>query len=253
MSSSRARKRTGPPVRAGYPSRLSWSAPDRAAAAGGSGYVRFRSGARPGTTSSRAILFDRAGAVRASAQQEFPQLYPQPGWVEHDPLAIWGSQLDVAREALARAGASATQLAAIGIANQRETTLLWERASGRPLHNAIVWQDRRTARFCDELKAEGFEAGSSWSARAWVTDPYFSGTKLRWLLENVPGARERAHCGELAFGTVDTWLLWQLTGGRLHVTDLSNASRTMLYDIHGWTGASRFWSASTSRAPCCRA
>ena len=190
-----------------------------------------------GTTSSRAIVFDRAGGIRAVAQQEFPQHYPQPGRVEHDPLAIWRSQLEVAREALARAGADAAQLAAIGIANQRETTLLWERDGGRPLHNAIVWQDRRTAGFCDELKAEGFDRVIL-ERTGLVTDPYFSGTKLHWLLEHVPDARSRAERGELAFGTVDSWLIWQLTGGRLHVTDVSNASRTMLYDIHAqdWCG-----------------
>ena len=184
-----------------------------------------------GTTSSRAILFDHAGSACATAQLEFTQHYPQPGWVEHDPLDIWQTQLAVAREAMAQAGASASQLAAIGIANQRETTLLWERSSGRPLHNAIVWQDRRTARFCDELKAEGFDRVIL-ERTGLVTDPYFSGTKLHWLLEQVPGARARAERGELAFGTVDSWLIWQLTGGRLHVTDVSNASRTMLYDIH---------------------
>ena len=184
-----------------------------------------------GTTSSRAILFDHAGSACVTAQQEFTQHYPQPGWVEHDPLDIWRTQLAVARDAMAQAGASASQLAAIGIANQRETTLLWERSSGRPLHNAIVWQDRRTARFCDELKAEGFDQVIL-ERTGLVTDPYFSGTKLHWLLEQVPGARARAERGELAFGTVDSWLIWQLTGGRLHVTDVSNASRTMLYDIH---------------------
>ena len=184
-----------------------------------------------GTTSSRAILFDHAGSACATVQQEFTQHYPQPGWVEHDPLDIWQTQLAVARAAMAQAGASASQLAAIGIANQRETTLLWERSSGRPLHNAIVWQDRRTARFCDELKAQGFDRVIL-ERTGLVTDPYFSGTKLHWLLEQVPGARLRAERGELAFGTVDSWLIWQLTGGRLHVTDVSNASRTMLYDIH---------------------
>lgn len=184
-----------------------------------------------GTTSSRAILFDRSGSPRAVAQQEFPQLYPQPGLVEHDPLVIWQTQLEVARQALAQAGVAATQLAAIGIANQRETTLLWERDTGRPVHNAIVWQDRRTARFCDELKAEGFDQVIL-EHTGLVTDPYFSGTKLHWLLQHVPGARARAERGELAFGTVDSWLVWQLTGGRLHVTDVSNASRTLLYDIH---------------------
>ena len=191
-----------------------------------------------GTTSSRAILFDHAGSACATAQLKFTQHYPQPGWVEHDPLDIWRTQLAVARDAMAQAGASASQLAAIGIANQRETTLLWERSSGRPLHNAIVWQDRRTARFCDELKAEGFDQVIL-QRTGLVTDPYFSGTKLHWLLEQVPGARTRAERGELAFGTVDSWLIWQLTGGRLHVTDLSNASRTMLYDIHAldWSNA----------------
>ncbi len=191
-----------------------------------------------GTTSSRAILFDHAGSACATAQQEFTQHYPQPGWVEHDPLDIWQTQLAVARDAMAQAGASASQLAAIGIANQRETTLLWERSSGRPLHNAIVWQDRRTARFCDELKAEGFDRVIL-ERTGLVTDPYFSGTKLHWLLQQVPGARARAERGELAFGTVDSWLIWQLTGGRLHVTDVSNASRTMLYDIHAldWSHA----------------
>ena len=184
-----------------------------------------------GTTSSRAILFDHAGSACATVQQEFTQHYPQPGWVEHDPLDIWQTQLAVARAAMAQAGAGARQLAAIGIANQRETTLLWERSSGRPLHNAIVWQDRRTARFCDELKAQGFDQVIL-EGTGLVTDPYFSGTKLHWLLEQVPGARARAERGELAFGTVDSWLIWQLTGGRLHVTDVSNASRTMLYDIH---------------------
>ena len=191
-----------------------------------------------GTTSSRAILFGHAGSACATVQQEFTQHYPQPGWVEHDPLDIWRTQLAVARDAMAQAGAGASQLAAIGIANQRETTLLWERSSGRPLHNAIVWQDRRTARFCDELKAQGFDRVIL-ERTGLVTDPYFSGTKLHWLLEQVPGARARAERGELAFGTVDSWLIWQLTGGRLHVTDVSNASRTMLYDIHAldWSNA----------------
>ncbi|MCY4526084.1 MAG: glycerol kinase GlpK [Anaerolineaceae bacterium] len=184
-----------------------------------------------GTTSSRAILFDRAGNISAVAQREFPQLYPQPGWVEHEPLAIWQTQLGVAQQALAEAGADAAQLAGIGIANQRETTLLWERDSGRPLYNAIVWQDRRTAGLCDELRAEGFDQVIL-EHTGLVTDPYFSGTKLHWLLQQVPDARSRAERGELAFGTVDSWLIWQLTGGRLHVTDVSNASRTMLYDIH---------------------
>lgn len=184
-----------------------------------------------GTTSSRAIVFDEAGRIVSSAQRELTQHYPQPGWVEHDPLEIWQSQLATAREALAGAGLAATELAALGITNQRETTLLWERASGRPLANAIVWQDRRTAAQCAQLKADGLEA--VFRARTGlVLDPYFSGTKLRWLLDHVPDARARAEAGELAFGTVDSWLVWQLTGGALHVTDVSNASRTLLYNIH---------------------
>ena len=190
-----------------------------------------------GTTSSRAIVYDREGRPRATAQREFPQHFPQPGWVEHDPLDIWQSQLAVAREALAQGGITAAQVAAIGIANQRETTLLWERSSGRPLHRAIVWQDRRSAGLCEELKAEGFDRVIL-ERTGLETDPYFSGTKLQWLLENVPGARRRAEAGELACGTVDSWLVWQLTGGRQHITDISNASRTMLYDIH-----ERRWSA----------
>ena len=184
-----------------------------------------------GTTSSRAILFDARGAIVASAQQEFPQLFPQPGWVEHDPEAIWSSQLGTAREAIARAHIDPGRIAAIGIANQRETTLLWDRRSGTPLANAIVWQCRRTAPMCDRLKAEGFDQVIR-DRTGLVADAYFSGTKLAWLLENVPDARARAERGELAFGTVDTFLLWRLTAGRLHLTDPSNASRTMLYNIH---------------------
>jgi len=187
-----------------------------------------------GTTSSRAILFDQAGAIRASAQQEFPQLFPQSGWVEHDPLEIWSSQLEVARAALARAGLSAGDVAAIGITNQRETTVVWDRRTGEPIHNAIVWQDRRTARFCDVLKRAG-HGGVITRKTGLVLDAYFSGSKLRWLLDHVPGVRERAQRGELAFGTIDTWLLWKLTGGALHVTDPSNASRTLLFNLH--TGA----------------
>ncbi|MCY3574661.1 MAG: glycerol kinase GlpK [Chloroflexi bacterium] len=186
-----------------------------------------------GTTSSRAILFDRGGRIIRSAQQEFPQIYPQPGRVEHDPRAIWQSQLAVAREVIA----DPADIAAIGISNQRETTLIWDRHSGAPIHNAIVWQDRRTAGFCDELKAEGFDK-TILRRTGLVTDAYFSGTKVAWLLDNVPGARERAANGELAFGTVDSYLAWQLTGGRLHITDVSNAARTMLFDIHraDWSG-----------------
>jgi glycerol kinase len=184
-----------------------------------------------GTTSSRAILFDRDGTIRASAQQEFRQIFPQPGWVEHDPTEIWATQSGVLHEALAKAHLSARDVAAIGITNQRETTILWDRATGRPVANAIVWQDRRTAPLCDELRAAGHSemiAGKT----GLVIDAYFSGTKLRWLLDHVDGARAKAERGELAFGTVDSWLVWHLTGGRVHCTDASNASRTMLFDIH---------------------
>ena len=183
-----------------------------------------------GTTSSRSILFDRSGAVVASAQKEFPQLFPQPGWVEHDPDAIWSSQAGTMTEVLARAGATAGDVAAIGITNQRETTLVWERATGRPIHPAIVWQDRRTARACDALRRRGL-ASLIRRKTGLVIDAYFSATKLAWILQHVPGARQRARRGELAFGTVDTWLIWNLTGGRTHVTDPSNASRTMLFNL----------------------
>jgi len=184
-----------------------------------------------GTTSSRAIVFQRDGTVRASAQQEFRQIFPQPGWVEHDPLEIWATQSGVMHEALARAGIDAGDIAAIGITNQRETTLVWERATGRPIANAIVWQDRRTAPMCDALREAGHAATFA-RKTGLVLDAYFSGTKLRWLLDHTQGARERAERGELCFGTVDTWLVWHLTGGAAHVTDASNASRTLLFDIH---------------------
>ncbi len=191
-----------------------------------------------GTTSSRAIVFDRDGSIRHLAQREFTQIYPRAGWVEHDPREIWDSQLATAREAVAAARLQPADIAAIGITNQRETTLLWDRATGAPVHNAIVWQDRRTAAFCDGLRRAG-HARLIQERSGLVIDAYFSGSKLRWLLDNVPGARERAERGELAFGTVDSWLLWQLTGGALHVTDATNASRTMLYDLHtgSWSDA----------------
>ena len=176
------------------------------------------------------MVFDDAGGVRATAQAEFRQIFPQPGWVEHDPEEIWRSQLEVAREAIANARLSARDLAAIGITNQRETTILWDRRSGAPLANAIVWQDRRTADECDRLKRAGHAPGVT-AKTGLVLDPYFSATKLAWLLDHVPGARARAERGEIAFGTVDSWLVWKLTAGRLHVTDPSNASRTLLYDI----------------------
>jgi len=183
-----------------------------------------------GTTSSRAILFDRDGQIVRVAQAEFPQIYPEPGWVEHEPEAIWETQYSVAQEVLVSQGISAGDVAAIGITNQRETTLIWERDSGKPIYNAIVWQCRRTAPLCEELKAEGFDKLIA-ERTGLVTDAYFSGTKVAWLLDHIPGARRRAERGELAFGTVDTFLMWRLTGGRLHATDVSNASRTMLYDI----------------------
>ncbi len=187
-----------------------------------------------GTTSSRAIVFDRRGRARGAAQQEFPQHFPQPGWVEHDPADLWETTRRVALAAVAEANLTGAGLAAIGLTNQRETTLLWDRATGRPLAPAIVWQDRRTADLCARLKRRGLEPLFR-RKTGLVLDPYFSGTKLAWLLDRLPGARRRAARGELAFGTVDTWLLWQLTGGRVHATDVSNASRTLLLDLR--TGA----------------
>jgi len=184
-----------------------------------------------GTTSSRAIAFGHDGRILGMAQQEFRQIFPQPGWVEHDALEIWESQRAVAAQAIGLAHLAPGDIAAIGIANQRETTVLWERSTGRPVHNAIVWQDRRTASRCDALRQAGLEPVFT-RKTGLVLDPYFSGTKLAWLLDNVPGARVRAEAGELAFGTVDTWLAWQLSGARAHVTDASNASRTLLFDIH---------------------
>ena len=183
-----------------------------------------------GTTSSRALVFDHAGVVRAVAQQEFRQIFPQPGWVEHDAGEIWATQSGVLHEALARARIGARDIAAIGITNQRETAVLWDRATGRPVANAIVWQDRRTAAQCDALRAAGY-APMIARKTGLVLDAYFSGTKLKWLLDNVDGARARAQRGELAFGTVDSWLVWNLTHGGAHVTDPSNASRTLLFDI----------------------
>ena len=184
-----------------------------------------------GTTSCRAILFDHEGSVHASAQREFTQYFPQPGWVEHDAEEIWQSQIGVVAEVMTKAGLDARAIAAIGITNQRETTVLWDRVTGKPLHHALVWQDRRTTPLCDQLREAGHEA--TFSARTGLLlDPYFSGTKLHWLLVNIPGARDRARRGELAFGTIDSWLVWNLSGGRLHVTDASNASRTLLYNIH---------------------
>jgi glycerol kinase len=184
-----------------------------------------------GTTSSRAILFSSDMAIVATAQREFPQHFPASGWVEHEAEDLWETVLATGREALAKAGVEARDVAAIGITNQRETALVWDRATGRPIHRAIVWQDRRTADLCTRLKAEGNEALVT-SRTGLLLDPYFSGTKVAWLLDNVPGARERAERGELAFGTVDSFLLWRLTGGAVHATDATNACRTLLYDIH---------------------
>ena len=183
-----------------------------------------------GTSSSRSIVFDEHGRIRAMAQREFRQHYPRPGWVEHDPMEIWSSQLETAREALQRAGLQAGDIRSIGITNQRETTLVWERRSGRPIHPAIVWQDRRAEPLCAQLREAGH---GDWvrERTGLVIDAYFSATKIRWLLDRVPGARAAAERGELAFGTVDSWLLWQLTGGRVHATDVSNAARTLLLDV----------------------
>jgi glycerol kinase len=183
-----------------------------------------------GTTSCRAILFDRDARIVGVAQKEFTQHYPTPGWVEHDAMEIWGSQMGVAREVLETQGIKPSEVAAIGITNQRETTVVWDRHTGRPVHHAIVWQDRRTAPLCDELKARGLEPYIR-EATGLVADAYFSGTKIRWILDNVEGARERAERGDLLFGTMDTWLIWNLTRGERHITDVSNASRTLLYNI----------------------
>ncbi len=185
-----------------------------------------------GTTSSRAIVFNHDGAIRAVAQQEFQQIFPQSGWVEHDPNEIWKTQLDTAQAAIAKAGLTAADITGLGITNQRETTVIWDRKTGEPIHNAIVWQDRRTAKFCDELKAAG-HAELVQQRAGLVIDAYFSGSKVRWLLDHVPGARARAERGELAFGTIDSWLVWKLTNGAHHIIDPSNASRTMLYNLRG--------------------
>jgi len=183
-----------------------------------------------GTTSSRAIIFNEHGRIETVAQTEFQQYYPKPGWVEHDPKEIWSTQAGVAAEAVSKVGAGGDQIAAIGITNQRETTIVWDRNTGEPIHNAIVWQDRRTAEYCDSLKDRGLVELFQ-EKTGLVLDSYFSGTKVRWILEHVDGARERAERGELAFGTVDSWLVWNLTGGDLHMTDVTNASRTLMYNI----------------------
>ena len=187
-----------------------------------------------GTTSNRCILFNEAGQIQAMAQKEFTQIFPKPGWVEHDAEEIFATQLEVAKQAVSNAGVAASEIAAIGITNQRETTIVWDKHTGQPVYNAIVWQCRRTADYCDQLVNAGW-VDTIRHKTGLVIDPYFSGTKVRWILENVPGARERAEKGDLLFGTVETWLIWKLTGGRVHVTDYSNASRTMLFNIHTLT------------------
>ncbi|WP_316816605.1 glycerol kinase GlpK [Pedobacter nyackensis] len=184
-----------------------------------------------GTTSSRAIVFNKDGGIISIAQREFEQIYPQPGWVEHNASEIWTTQISVATEAIVKAGLTPTDIAAIGITNQRETTVLWDRKTGEPLCNAIVWQDRRTSSYCDELRLKGL-ATNIQEKTGLILDAYFSATKIKWMLDNVPGAREKAAAGEIAFGTIDSWLIWNLTDGRVHVTDVSNASRTMIYNIH---------------------
>lgn len=184
-----------------------------------------------GTSSSRSIVFNASGQALSMAQQELPQIYPQPGWVEHDPMVIWQTQLATAREAMAKAGVTAREVRAIGITNQRETTVVWNRRTGVPIHHAIVWQDRRAEPTCADLRARGLAAMVQ-AKTGLVIDAYFSGTKLRWLLDHVPGARAQAEAGELAFGTIDSWLIWQLTAGAVHATDVSNASRTLLFNVH---------------------
>ncbi|WP_316810653.1 glycerol kinase GlpK [Pedobacter heparinus] len=184
-----------------------------------------------GTTSSRAIVFNKEGSIVSIAQKEFEQIYPQPGWVEHDASEIWSTQIAVATEAIVKASLTPTDIAAIGITNQRETTVLWDKKTGEPLYNAIVWQDRRTSAYCDELKAKG-QSKNIQEKTGLILDAYFSATKIKWILDNVEGARAKAEAGDIAFGTIDSWLIWKLTDGRVHVTDVTNASRTMIYNIH---------------------
>ena len=184
-----------------------------------------------GTSSSRAIVFDHRGAICSTAQMEFTQYFPKPGWVEHDPMEIWSSEAAVIAEAITKIGINGKNIAAIGITNQRETTIVWDAETGVPVYNAIVWQDRRTSEFCDVLKAQGL-VDKIREKTGLIIDAYFSGTKIKWILDNVPGARQKAAAGKLRFGTVDSWLVWQLTKGEVHVTDVSNASRTMLFNIN---------------------
>ena len=185
-----------------------------------------------GTSSSRAIIFDNQGKIKATSQKEFTQIFPKPGWVEHNPMEIWSSQASVIAEAITSIGINGDNIAAIGITNQRETTIVWDAETGEPVYNAIVWQDRRTSEFCDSLKKKDGLTETIRNKTGLIIDAYFSATKINWILENVPGARQKAQEGKLRFGTVDTWLVWMLTSGEVHVTDVSNASRTMLFNIH---------------------
>lgn len=203
-----------------------------------------------GTTSSRSIIFNERGDIISVAQKEFAQIYPFPGWVEHDAEEIWSSQISTIGEVLAIAGITIKQIAAIGITNQRETTVVWDRTTGKPLYNAIVWQDRRTAEECDRLVKAGY-ATLIQQKTGLIIDAYFSATKLKWILDQVPEAREKAERGELAFGTIDSWLVWKLTGGSVHVTDVSNASRTMLFNIHSGAWDEELLSLFQSRQPYC--
>ena len=184
-----------------------------------------------GTTSNRCILFDKSGTIVSMAQKEFTQIFPQPGWVEHDANEIWSTQLGVAVEAMSKINVTAEDIAAIGITNQRETTIIWDKKTGQPICNAIVWQCRRTSEYCDQLKEKGLTEKFRQKTGLMI-DAYFSGTKVKWILDNIPGAREKAEAGDLLFGTVETWLIWKLTKGRVHVTDYSNAARTMLFNIN---------------------
>ena len=202
-----------------------------------------------GTSSSRAIVFDHDGEIKAVAQQEFRQIFPQPGWVEHHPQEIWTSQASVIAGAIASAGINGLDIAAIGITNQRETTIVWDRETGQPVYNAIVWQDRRTASYCDALKAEG-KTEFIREKTGLIIDAYFSATKVKWILDHVEGAREKAEAGKLIFGTVDSWLVWKLTRGEVHVTDVTNASRTMLYNIHRLPGIRNYWNCSVFLPRC---
>src|SRR5690625_1155301 len=202
-----------------------------------------------GTSSSRALLFDRSGTPIAISQKEFPQYFPQPGWVEHDPNELWKSQIEVAESVLEKMNLTSADIAAVGITNQRETTLLWDRQSGQPLHRAIVWQDRRTAAFCEKLRKQEFESVFR-SKTGLLLDPYFSGTKISWLLDNINGLRAKAERGEVAFGTIDSWLVWNLTNGTKHLTDATNASRTLLFNIHSGDWDEELLQIQIGRASC---